>query len=153
MKKIIFSFLFLGILFFTGCEEKTYDAYTNDVTIDISGTWSISKVLQNDVDITTYFDFSSFGLTFNYESDTPSTFALTGDNIPFATLNTPVFSFTQGKWEFDNAMYPSEISLKGTTDVKMKLVEPLTAAGNTRLVLEFNLGCGANEYVYELQKK
>lgn len=151
MKKLVYM-ISAVMLIIAGCDNIKIpgDAIT-DYPIIIGGTWKIGKVLQNNVDITSSYDFSSFLLTLNYTGETPSTFAISDNKTPFASINPPVNNFTQGTWEFDNPIYPSEIHLKSASSAIIK-IQPVFAKNNTHLDIEFQMDCSNNKYVYQLIK-
>ncbi len=146
MKKII-TLLLITILL--GCEEeiKVNKSLLTDNPIDISGSWTIESVFQNEMDITLNYDFSSFRLDLNYNGETPSTYAITSDgSVPFATV------VEDGSWAFDNLLYPLNIHFIQGDTMTVELGEALYSTGNTTVVLEFNLGCSENVYAYHLTK-
>ena len=139
----------LSILFFISCDEKwpVNEELLNSGSTDISGSWSISKVEQNDIDISDNYDFNSFAIALNYVNGLPADFSIiTEAPVPFPT------SLSTGSWHFDNELYPSKIYfVNGDTAISI-VDQPLLTTGNEELHLEFNLGCSDVSYVYYFTK-
>jgi hypothetical protein len=139
----------LSILFFISCDEKwpVNEELLNSGSTDISGSWSISKVEQNEIDISDNYDFNSFAIALNYVNGLPADFSIiTEAPVPFPT------SHSTGSWHFDNELYPSKIYfVNGDTAISI-VDQPLLTTGNEELHLEFNLGCSDVSYVYYFTK-
>jgi hypothetical protein len=139
----------LSILFFISCDEKwpVNEELLNSASTDISGSWSISKVQQNEIDISDNYDFNSFAIALNYVNGLPADFSIiTEAPVPFPT------SHSTGSWHFDNELYPSKIYfVNGDTAISI-VDQPLLTTGNEELHLEFNLGCSDVSYVYYFTK-
>ena len=139
----------LSILFFISCDEKwpVNEELLNSGSTDISGSWSISKVEQNEIDISDNYDFNSFAIALNYVNGLPADFLIiTEAPVPFPT------SHSTGSWHFDNELYPSKIYfVNGDTAISI-VDQPLLTTGNEELHLEFNLGCSDVSYVYYFTK-
>lgn len=140
-----FTLICLLAIYCISCEGKTELNPEGFVEhrMDIEGNWKIQGVTQNGRDVTAFFDFESFKLDLNYENGNPSTFAISGNTVPF----TP--SRLTGSWSFDDPVYPTEIHYSDGT--KVRIAEPLLSMGD-RLVLSVPMGCGANTYLYTLSK-
>ncbi len=139
----------LSILFFISCDEKwpLNEELLNSGSTDISGSWSISKVEQNEIDISDNYDFNSFAIVLNYVNGLPADFSIiTEAPVPFLT------SHSTGSWHFDNELYPSKIYfVNGDTAISI-VDQPLLTTGNEELHLEFNLGCSDVSYIYYFTK-
>jgi hypothetical protein len=139
----------LSILFFISCDEKwpVNEELLNSGSTDISGSWSISKVEQNEIDISDNYDFNSFAIALNYVNGLPADFSIiTEAPVPFPT------SHSTGSWHFDNELYPSKIYfVNGDTAISI-VDQPLLTTGNEELHLEFNLGCSDVSYIYYFTK-
>jgi|TARA_B110000977_G_scaffold132569_1_gene168916 hypothetical protein len=146
VKKIIMA---LAILCLFKCDEKwpVNEELLNSASTDISGSWSISKVEQNEIDISDNYDFNSFVIALNYGNGLPADFSINSEApVPFPT------SHSTGSWHFDNELYPSKIYfVNGDTAISI-VDQPLLTTGNEELHLEFNLGCSDVSYVYYLTK-
>jgi hypothetical protein len=116
---IIAFFAAAGIIF-TSCEPEKFEPIGEPFSkVDgIKGSWKITSIIQIDevavakelaftqLDITQFFDFSNYRITFNVdEANNPSTFEITNPD------NAPNFVLTSGKWTFDNVLYPSFVFL------------------------------------------
>ena len=153
MKKILYTASVL-LLLITGC-DRPLDIVSDAMTIypiDLAGSWGISSVMQNDVDITDKFDFSTFDLTLDYSGTSPTTFTLADDNVPFACINAPDDYFTTGNWAFNDQTFATVIHLlNAASDTVTVAIEPL-APKDVSLTMEFRMDCSDNKYVYQLTK-
>ena len=146
MKKLLSISL---LLLFLACDE---DPEVNkdllvEIPVDISGTWELDRVYQNEIDITENYDFGSFSLVLNYNGDTPSNYTINASRaIPFITEQST------GSWQFDNRIYPQKIHFIQGDTATSSLSQVLYPRNNTDLVLGFGLGCAANIYEYHLVK-
>ena len=139
----------LSILFFVSCDEKwpVNEELLNSASTDISGSWSISKVEQNDIDISDNYDFNSFEIYLNYVNGMPSDFTINSEiSIPFPTAHNT------GSWHFDNELYPSKIYFVNGDTAVSEMDQPLFVIRNEELHMAFNLGCSDVSYVYYLTK-
>ena len=146
IKKIIVAFIILCLF---KCDEKwpMNDELLSSASPDISGSWLISKVEQNNIDISNNYDFNSFEIVLNYANGLPSDFSINSDApVPFpAVQNT-------GSWHFDNELYPSKIYFVYGDTATSTVDQPLLTTGNDELHLEFNLGCNDVSYIYHFTK-
>jgi len=146
MKKLSVVLIWILIL---GCEDSTdvNKALLKETPVIVDGDWTIGKVYQNEVDITDNFDFSSFSLTLNYSGENPTTFSISSTNkIPFVTAQT------EGNWAFDNIIYPSKMHfIQGDTATGI-IAESLFSEDNSKIVVEFSMGCEDNIYAYHMIK-
>ena len=146
---IIKIIIIFSVLFFIRCDDKwpVNEEVFNNSTPDISGSWSISKVEQNDIDISGNYDFNSFEILLNYTNGIPSDFSINSEiPIPFPTAHNT------GSWHFDNELYPSKIYFVNGDTAVSEMDQPLFAIGNEELHMAFNLGCSDVSYVYYLTK-
>ena len=135
----------LLIALFMSCEDKPElnpEGFT-EFGVDISGSWKINQVLQNDIDITNFFDFQSFSLQMNYENGQPSTFSLSDFSGPFSLKQN------NGTWSFDDPIYPQKINFSDGTILDIK--GGVLSKGN-QMTIETSLGCSSNTYTYLLTK-
>ena len=149
MKSIKYlTHLWILIMLFGGCREEfpvNKDLLTT-VEISIEGTWTASRVWQNDVELTGY-DFSEMSLTLQYSGGNPSSYSVNSNNmIPFA------HSSMSGTWGVDDQVYPKYVYFISGDTVITELAKPLFSHSNTSLSIEFSLGCDENTYVFEFQK-
>ena len=65
IKKIIVAFAILSLF---KCDEKwpINEELLSSASPDISGSWSISSVEQNEIDISNNYNFNSFVIVLNY---------------------------------------------------------------------------------------
>jgi|TARA_B110000503_G_C7020868_1_gene359717 hypothetical protein len=141
--------IIVSVLFFIKCDDKwpLNQELVNNSTTDISGSWSITKVEQNEIDISTIYDFDSFEIHLNYTNGIPSDFSINSEiPIPFPT------SHNTGSWYFDNELYPSKIYFVNGDTAISEVDQPLFVIGNEELHMAFNMGCSDVSYVYYLTK-
>jgi hypothetical protein len=139
MKKIL-STLFVLIIF-SAC--KTNKDSLVEPMKDLTGTWTIEKVVRNETDITQWLDVSQFKLTLNSDNS----YTLENSNIPFVAN-------TNGSWSADDPEYPFHISLQPTDSANVSTADLLSPIekGGRNIVVTFSPGCNANKYVYTLQR-
>ncbi|WP_411031231.1 DUF5004 domain-containing protein [Spongiimicrobium sp. 3-5] len=148
MKKAFFAICLIAF-FFVSCDddEKINPDGLVEYTVDISGTWSVVSVTQNDVDITGLFDFQSLNLEFVYDGDTPSSFKMTKTSgVPFP------FSMADGDFTFDDLTYPTELAFSGNQSTSIKLAAVPLISNGSNMQLAVNYGCADNSYVYTFKK-
>lgn len=118
----------------------------DESTVNLSGTWVISQVLMNGIDITDRMDFNSMALKLSMENNSPSNFELEGPQTPFiATEN--------GNWEYDDHAYPTAIYFNSGQNLKMANFDVPPISNDDRFSLRFSLGCADNSYIYHFIKQ
>ena len=124
-----------------GC--KTSKTNLVEPVKDISGDWKVTKVIQNNVDITAFVtDLQQFTITFNKDN----TYKLTGQ-LPFMVSQS-------GNWAFNDPQYPFALSFTpmGGTVVSSNISFPIVGEGY-QIGLKFTTGCNGvyqNNYQYTL---
>ncbi len=140
IKLTFFSLVLAGLMW--SCEDfkdpNKYSADEFEKTLD--GSWHISKVTRNGVDITKAMDFSDFRIIFNADK----TYKIE-NYLPFLVKNS-------GTWDIDDPQYPTSLIFKETggqgsssSDFEYTIVE-----GARQITLSFSPGCHANVYTYVL---
>ena len=113
----IFTFSIALAIALVSCEPVQYEKIGVPFSKleSIEGTWVATKVIQVDetavsqgglyqeMDLTDLYNFTSYSITFNLDSDTlPSTFSI-------ETGGAPSFIDTMGNWSFNDNNFPTEI--------------------------------------------
>jgi len=149
------SLLVLGILSVCSCASTDDGNYVAPITQyeKIGGNWILNSITQTDetttstMDLTNVFNFKSFGISFNLDSENnPTTFTITG--------SAPALLPTSGTWKLANAFVNSngssaKILLNNNVDLT------ITAVSGTNAVLEYKLtrknnGVSFVSYTYNL---
>ncbi|HRN16316.1 MAG TPA: DUF5004 domain-containing protein [Xylanibacter oryzae] len=149
------SLLVLGILSVCSCASTDDGNYVAPITQyeKIGGNWILNSITQTDetttstMDLTNVFNFKSFGISFNLDSENnPTTFTITG--------SAPALLPTSGTWKLANAFVNSngssaKILLNNNVDLT------ITAVPGTNAVLEYKLtrknnGVSFVSYTYNL---
>lgn len=131
-------YLLSALLTFSCKVENNLHVATEPVK-NISGTWQIIGATENGADLTKWFDFTRFRITF-----TDSTYTM-ANPLPFMVK-------TNGKWAFNDPQYPFSLTLTQTdsSGVTAPLVFPVVG-GVRNMVLTFSPGCPQNSYQYTFQ--
>lgn len=153
MNNKLFKHILTGLfvlLAFSACRDEDFPevgqpAIKGDL---IQGTWAVSNIYLNDEDISDTRLSANDG-TINAIGGFTVDFTASGYTINSNGLPSPV-STASGTWAFDDADYPTAISMNGDTDVTLGSV-PTT--GSDSFTIEFVAGCGGNTYRYVLVKQ
>lgn len=142
MKKFVLVFILIPsllILVTNSCKRENTTIYS-EANKNVVGTWKITAVTRNGVDITNYFDFSAFNITFNEDGS----YVITNP-VPFVVSKN-------GKWVLDDLTHPLHISftqngnaLTFTNEFNYPVV-----SGVRRIILTGSPGCVKNTYQYAL---
>lgn len=138
----------LCFLLLSGCEEELSipDGAFDEHIIDIQGSWKISRVLLNNADVTDRFDFSGFELVLNMGTNGPTDYQINSASAPFVILEN-------GSWAFDDPVYPTSMTFSSPFEsASISLADP-PISKDTKLNINFTLGCQDNIYRYELRKQ
>lgn len=143
MKAVIryVSLLLCGVVVFSAC-QTTRESFTEPVK-DLNGTYKITGVVRNSVDITQYVDSAGFRLMLMSDN----TYTLQGNNIPFVVNSN-------GKWSADDPQYPYNLSFSPTDSTSSftgRIGTPVSK-GQRGLQVTFSPGCRNNSYVYMFEK-
>ncbi len=149
------SLLVLSILLICSCASTEDGNYVAPITQyeKIGGNWILNSITQTDetttstMDLTNVFNFNSFGISLNLDSENnPTTFTITG--------NAPALLPTSGTWKLANAFVNSngssaKILLNNNVDLT------ITAVPGTNAILEYKLtrknnGVSFVSYTYNL---
>lgn len=139
MKKIISISVLIFVLIGFSCKKEN-TTIPPEPQKTINGSWKIIKALRNGTDFTTRFDFSAFRINF-----TDSTYTVE-NMVPFIVSKN-------GKWKFDDPVYPFKISFAVQNDAEKSsgMLYPVVD-GVRNIVISFSPGCTLNTYQYTLQK-
>lgn len=115
---------------------------SNEAVKDLSGTWKISAVTRNGVDIMAEMDFTQFSL--NLSAD--GTYSI-NNYLPFVVRK-------DGTWKTDDPHYPFVLSFQESgaespTEVELKY--PISD-GKRKLYISLSPGCYSNTYVYQMER-
>lgn len=149
------SLLVLSILSVCACASTEDGNYVAPITQyeKIGGNWILNSITQTDetttstMDLTNVFNFKSFGISLNLDSENnPTTFTITG--------SAPALLPTSGTWKLTNAFVNSngssaKILLNNNVDLTV------TAVPGTNAILEYKLtrknnGVSFVSYTYNL---
>jgi len=118
-------------------DDETPDEFV-EVDKDLSGTWALSTVMRNGVDISNAMDFSKFHLVLN-------------DNGSYKLENRLPFPVSHnGLWRVDDPAHPfalifTEDGTLGEVDVTINFPNN---KGVRQLSITHSPGCGSNKYEY-----
>ena len=139
MRKIISISAVVFLLMTLSCKKASKDTPLEPVK-SITGSWKIINALRNGTDLTSRFDFSAFRLNF-----TDSNYTITNP-LPFIVMK-------DGKWKFDDPVYPFKISFTAQNDTTKTSSFLFPVVNGTRnIIISFSPGCFTNTYQYTLQK-
>lgn len=147
MKILNIKLTFLLLLFagfVCSCDEfKDSKEYSGEEFVkNLDGSWYISKVSRNGIDITNLMDFSAFRISFNADK----TYKI--DNyLPFLVKK-------DGVWTIDDPQYPTSLILKedGAQNANTSAFEYTIVGGERQISLSFSPGCRSNIYTYVLER-
>ncbi len=106
----------------------------------LNGSWKIVAATRNGDDLIARFYFSKFRINF-----TDSTYTL-DSLVPFLVRKN-------GKWSFDDPVYPFSISFTATdSTAKTSGISYPVVNGQRNIILTLSPGCSSNTYQYTLQK-
>ena len=134
MKKLNYILMVLCAgLVFTACDDDDYSlGAPSDKTKALIGTWNVKSVTLTDeagtkkeMDITPYFNFDSYKVTFNEDKS----FSIESSSM------TPNFvGLLSGTWSYDDAEAPLLINLtEGTVSSQFTLAAPPREGTNLRI--------------------
>ncbi len=139
--RYIFStaFTLLLLLLVNSCQKENTKVNA-EAPKDITGSWKIVSVTRNGVDITNYFDFSSFRIQFKEDGS-----YIIGHEVPFVVAK-------DGTWSLDDGAYPLRISFvqQGGSQAFVNEFEYPVVEGMRRIILKGSPGCTKNTYQYAL---
>jgi hypothetical protein len=128
------------------CEDKVTvpDGAFEKQAKPLTGTWKITKLTRNGVDLTGRFDFSQFSLAFATNGEGTGTYT-TVNNAPFLVSKS-------GTWVFDDPAYPTAVAFTQEGSTSLRIAEIFTPLIYTnQLSLKFSPGCEGNTYEYTLK--
>jgi len=138
MKKKLIIPILCSLCFFA-CKPELLVAPAEPVK-NLSGSWQIIKATRNGTDLTTRFNFSQFRIHFTDSSYTIDSL------VPFIVSHN-------GKWSFDDPVYPFKLSFQATdSSAKTSPLQYPVTGGQRNLIITFSPGCALNTYQYTLQK-
>lgn len=129
------------------CKEDIQipDGAFDETTVDLQGTWKISKVFRNDEEMTEAFDFSGFELQLQMDASGPSGFSISNSGAPFVVLEN-------GNWAYDDKIYPTAMVFTAGGDTETVLFAQPPISSDNRFSITFSIGCSDNSYTYEFAK-
>lgn len=135
-------------LLFVGCNNdvEVPDGAFDERIVDLTGSWTVSQVQLNGIDITSRLEFSRIDLQLAGGADGPTSYTIENDGLPFLVT-------TDGDWSYDDNIYPTQVTF--TTDGKAKTASfsmPPISGGN-EFTISFALGCADNSYTYLLTRQ
>lgn len=135
------SFLLFGAFILSSC-QTTKESFTEPVK-DLNGTYRITNVVRNSVDITQWVDSSGFRLMMMSDN----TYTLQGNSIPFLVNSN-------GKWSVDDPQYPYNLTFNPTdsTNAFTGRIGTPVSKGQRGMQVTFSPGCPNNSYVYTFEK-
>jgi len=149
LKYISFAVAAVWMMTFISCSDDYEVGQPFDKEAGTIGEWSVKAVsLVNEegeeLDITSYFDFSTFAMTLAADKS----FTITGSAPDYLGV-------TAGTWALDNTDTPMYIELsQGTTTSQLGFVAPPREGTNLKVKVDRKSGDDVYaSYVYELTKK
>ncbi len=139
MKKVVFILILLLNVGMFSCKTEKISVPKEPIKA-LNGSWKIIAATRNGADLIARFDFSKFRVNF-----TDSTYTI-DSLVPFLVSKN-------GKWFFDDPVYPFSISFT-TPDNLIKasqIIYPVVN-GQRNLIMTISPGCISNTYQYTLQK-
>lgn len=107
---------------------------------DLTGSWVVTRVLQNSNDITENLELNEFKLVFE------------AGNYSFVNQNIPFIVDGDGQWAFNDPQFPFSINFTPANgEAKHSKIDfPITGSAR-ELTLTFDLGCYRNVYQFTLR--
>ncbi|MCH5596476.1 DUF5004 domain-containing protein [Niabella ginsengisoli] len=143
MKPVQSYILTLCILLALFCASSCTKESTKSVSEsnkNVIGTWKISGVTRNGVDITSFFDFTPFSIEFK-------------DNGTYVINNQVPFVVSKnGSWSLDDPTHPLRISFSqaGSAETFTNEFNYPVVGESRRIILTGSPGCSLNTYQYSL---
>ncbi|MBJ2196224.1 MAG: DUF5004 domain-containing protein [Muribaculaceae bacterium] len=118
-------------------DNETPDKFV-EADKDLSGVWSLTKVMRNNVDITSTMDFSKFRLRLNPDGS----YSLE-NRLPFPVRHS-------GLWSVDDPAHPFMLSFTedGAIGAMEVGIQYPIVNGMRQLSITHSPGCGSNKYEY-----
>ena len=133
---------------FTSCSDDYEVGQPYDKMAGTVGEWSVKTVTlvnaeDEELDITSYFDFSTFGINLNADK----TFTISGSAPNYLGV-------TSGTWALDNESTPMYIELtQSSTKAQLNFVAPPREGTNLKVRVDRKKGDDVYaSYLYELAK-
>lgn len=139
----IITLLFLLVSMLSSCESfrDSTDYSTEEFDKNLSGSWFISRVSRNGLDITKAMDFSAFTIKF----DENKTYKIE-NYLPFIVRKN-------GTWNIDDPQYPSQLTFQEEGGTKANAsFEYVIDKGEREIIVSFVPGCHSNIYTYVLKR-
>lgn len=142
MKRFSLLLFTVFVLAFTGCAPDT-DSGRNagEPDKDISGSWSVIKVMRNGQDITSMVNFSQFRVnfledgTYNFEN-----------YLPFVVREPGTYSLDDRQYAF-KINFQTNSQQTQSVDFTFPIID-----GNRQIIISGSPGCESNSYTYTLQR-
>jgi len=141
MKKTYLLIFAIVLGLFLGCAPSTDTGDYSEPDKDITGSWSVIRVVRNGQDITGMVDFSRFRInfledgTYNFEN-----------YLPFV-VSEP------GTWSLDNRQFAFKINFQTNSQQteSLEFTFPIID-GKRQIQISGSPGCNRNTYTYLLQR-
>lgn len=140
-KTLTGTLYFLIIISVTACVKENTDILQEPIK-DITGEWRIEMVTRNKVDITDFFNFQDFSLTFN------------DDGTYHIANEVPFIIDKDGSWEIDPkryTMYMKFVQGENGEEFSSEFDYPIVQ-GRREIILKGSPGCMNNIYEYVLRQ-
>ncbi|MBK8501369.1 MAG: DUF5004 domain-containing protein [Saprospiraceae bacterium] len=140
--------LLVGSITWYSCEEQQIeipDGALKEHTVDLAGTWKVKRVLLNNVDITSVFNFDQISLTLMMDQ-APTDFTIETGTAPFPVR-------TAGKWQYNDLAYPTSMQFEAQSEKYSVSFAAPPISGDTSFKISFSLGCRDNLYTYYFEKE
>lgn len=140
VQSYILTLCIIFLLFFINSCTKESTKSPSEPDKNIMGTWKISGVMRNGVDITSFFDFTSFSIEFKENG----TYVI-NNPVPFVVSKN-------GSWSLDDPMHPLRISFSqsGSAETFTNEFNYPVVGESRRIILTGSPGCSLNTYQYSL---
>jgi hypothetical protein len=142
------SAILIIALFYLGCDNDVDipDGAFDERIVDLNGSWTVSSVLQNGVDITDRMEFSRIDLQLNSNAEGPSSFTIENDGLPFLVTR-------DGEWSYDDNIYPTQMIFTAAGESRTAAFATPPISGGDDFTISFALGCADNTYTYLLTRQ
>lgn len=147
ISKTTLLILIFSVVWFS-CEDQQIEipeGALREHAVDLAGVWKVKRVLLNNSDITSVFDFNQISLTLMMDQS-PTDFSIEPGSAPFPVRKA-------GKWQYDDLAYPTSILFE-----EQSVKHPVSFAappisGDKSFRISFSLGCPDNSYTYYFEKE
>jgi hypothetical protein len=116
--------------------------YIDEPVKELTGSWYLTKVTRNGLDITQSMNFSAFRINFK------------GDNTYTIDNYLPFPVRQDGTWQINDPQYPTQLIFQqgASTESHISAFEYQTVEGERQITISFSPGCYSNVYSYVLER-